>query len=635
MGMAGKRLRYWFDNTMSRGTPALIGWLAAVTAVMVLVFSLVTLLVSPHDADGARRGLFGTIWAAFMHSLDPGTLAGDTGGVPFLAVMLAVTFGGIMIVSALIGVLTTGLDARLEELRKGRSLVLETDHTLILGWSDQVFTIVSELALANANRRRPRVVILAGQDKLEMEEALRKKIPDTGTTRVVCRSGSPMDLDDLDIVNPTGARSIVVLGGDGDDPDAEVIKTLLAITNSPRRKQGRYHIVAEIRDPRNTEVARLAGNGEALVVDTGDIAARLIVQTCRQSGLSVVYTELLDYGGDELYILEEPRLVGARYADALLAYRTSALMGLQLADGRIALNPPMETRIKPGDKVIAISEDDDTVVLSEQAPAVVGQAINVRPPRPPAPEHTLLLGWNERAAAILRELDGYVAPGSVAHVVADVEDLDAELLRAGEGLRNLEVGAKQDDITDRRTLDAISIGSYQHVVVLSGGAGNGSEAVDPDRADARTLVTLLHLRDMQAKAGVKYSIVSEMHDDRNRRLAEVTKADDFIVSDKLISLLLTQVSENAHLHEVFGDLFDPEGSEIYLKPVEDYVRTDHPLTFWTLVAAAQIRGESAIGYRLAANAADPDQAYGVVINPDKGEPLRFAPGDKLIVLAED
>jgi hypothetical protein len=377
-------------------------------------------------------------------------------------------------------------------------------------------------------------------------------------------------------------------------------------------------------------VARLAGNGEALVVDTGDIAARLIVQTCRQSGLSVVYTELLDYGGDELYILEEPRLVGARYADALLAYRTSALLGLQLADGRIALNPPMETRIKPGDKVIAMSEDDDTVVLSDQPPAVVGQAINVRPPRPPAPEHTLLLGWNERAAAILRELDGYVAPGSVAHVVADVDELDAELLRTGAGLRNLEVGAKQDDVTDRRTLDAISIGSYHHVVVLSG----GSDGVEPDRADARTLVTLLHLRDMQAKAGVKYSIVSEMHDDRNRRLAEVTKADDFIVSDKLISLLLTQVSENAHLHEVFGDLFDPDGSEIYLKPVEDYVRTDHPLPFWTLVAAAQIRGESAIGYRLAAQAADPDQAYGVVINPDKAEPVRFGPGDKLVVLAE-
>ena len=62
-----------------------------------------------------------------------------------------------------------------------------------------------------------------------------------------------------------------------------------------------------------------------------------------------------------------------------------------------------------------------------------------------------------------------------------------------------------------------------------------------------------------------------MLDVRNRELAEVTQADDFIVSDKLISLMLAQVSENKDLNAVFDDLFDPDGSEIYLKPAADYV----------------------------------------------------------------
>jgi hypothetical protein len=34
------RLRYWFDNTISRGTVALIGWLFAVVAALVLTSSL-------------------------------------------------------------------------------------------------------------------------------------------------------------------------------------------------------------------------------------------------------------------------------------------------------------------------------------------------------------------------------------------------------------------------------------------------------------------------------------------------------------------------------------------------------------------------------------------------------------------
>ncbi len=68
-------------------------------------------------------------------------------------------------------------------------------------------------------------------------------------------------------------------------------------------------------------------------------------------------------------------------------------------------------------------------------------------------------------------------------------------------------------------------------------------------------------------------MVSEMIDIRNRNLADVTRADDFIVSDKLISLMLAQISENKQLNAVFTDIFDPEGSEIYLKPANAYIET--------------------------------------------------------------
>ena len=83
---------------------------------------------------------------------------------------------------------------------------------------------------------------------------------------------------------------------------------------------------------------------------------------------------------------------------------------------------------------------------------------------------------------------------------------------------------------------------------------------------------------------------------RNRELAEVTKADDFIVSDKLISLLMSQVSENKYLMRVFEDLFDADGSEIYLKPAGSYVETGRPVNFYTVVESARRRGEVAIGY---------------------------------------
>jgi hypothetical protein len=122
---------------------------------------------------------------------------------------------------------------------------------------------------------------------------------------------------------------------------------------------------------------------------------------------------------------------------------------------------------------------------------------------------------------------------------------------------------------------------------------------------------------------------------RNRELAEVAKVDDFIVSDHLISLMMSQLSENGDLYDVFTDLFDPEGSEIYLKPAADYVEIGQSVNFYTVVEAARLRGETAIGYRIVSEQHDADKGYGVRTNPKKSVEVTFAATDKVIVLAEE
>jgi N-methylhydantoinase B/oxoprolinase/acetone carboxylase alpha subunit len=152
-------------------------------------------------------------------------------------------------------------------------------------------------------------------------------------------------------------------------------------------------------------------------------------------------------------------------------------------------------------------------------------------------------------------------------------------------------------------------------------------------ADARTLVTLLHLRDIADRRGLRFSIVSEMLDVRNRNLAEITQADDFIVSDRLISLMMAQVATNKALNAVFADLFDTDGAEVYLKPMSDYVQTGVAVDFYTVLESARRRNETAIGYRLEVNSNNKDMQYGVVINPNKTDTVTFDATDMVIVLA--
>lgn len=624
------RLRYQFDNFMSRGTIALIGGLFTLSLVVIFLASIIIVVggIRPGD-EGERLTFWEAAWESLMRTLDSGTMGGDTGW-GYRVVMFFVTLGGVFVISTLIGVLTSGIEDKMDELRKGRSRVIESGHTVILGWSQQIFSVISELAAANENQAHSCIVIMADRDKVEMEDEIRAVLGKTGRTRIVCRTGNPIDLNDLGAVSLATARSIIVLSPESDNPDPEVIKTLLAILNKRDGREMPYHIVAEIRDSHNMEVARMVGKDEVELILVGDLIARIVAQTCRQSGLSIIYRELLDFGGDEIYFKEEIALVGKKFGEALAAYEDSAVIGL-MTQSKAKLNPPMETVIRQGDRVIAISADDDTIRLSGiSAPLVQANAIQEHQVIKPASERILLLGWNHFADTIVRELSNYVAQGSHITIVCVSDDAASEITACCNSLEAMTAEYHKGDPTNRQLLDTLDVGTYDYVIVLA-----NSDTLSEQEADAATLMTLLHLRDIADRGGHHFAIVSEMLDVRNRALAEITRADDFIVSSELISLMLTQVSENKHLNAVFADLFDPEGSEVYLKPAANYVVLGQPVSFYTVIEAARRRGEVAFGYRMLSQAGSAAQSYGVVVNPKKSELITFAQGDRIALLAEN
>ncbi|MET0998319.1 MAG: hypothetical protein ABWX73_06360 [Marmoricola sp.] len=613
------RLHYWFDNSMARGTPALVAWLAVATLLLIVAFSV---FVALFDLAGDDSPNFGRqLLNSLFHALDPGTVAGDgAASWRFIFTMLALTVAGLFIVSALIGVIATGIDAKLSDLRRGRSVVIEKDHTVILGWSEAVFTIVSELAIANESRRRPVVVVLADRDKVEMEDELREKVPDLRGTRVLCRSGSPIDLGDLQLCSHESARSVIVLSPGGDDPDSEVIKTLLALTHAGDGPP----VVAEIQEPQNLEAARMVGRDRAVLVDKRETVARLIVQTSRQSGAAAVYTELFDFDGDEIYFHTDAGLASSTYAEALAAYDAVTVIGLLDQHGTARLNPPQDTVIG-AHQLIVVTEDDSVLEGATRSSTPVDElVISGFQGRDETPSKALLIGWNERAAAVVRELDAYAEPGSELVVLTE---FGVPVL---PDLVNLTSTLERGRTTDRATLHKHVRADLNQVIVLC-----YSEQFPVQQADARTLVTLLHVREIVGDDPQGPAVVSEMLDDRNRALAEVAHVDDVIVSDQILSLMLTQLSEDTRLAAVFADLLDADGAEIYLRPAEWYVVAGEEASFATIVAAAARRGETALGYRSVLLSRDADGTSGVRLNPRKSELFTIEEGDRVVVLAED
>ena len=179
-----QKLRYRFDNTMSRGPGALILWLAILTVIMILITTIIVLIfrIFP-EGESSSMEVGETLWQTLMRAMDAGTVAGDSGW-GFRLIMFLVTLGGIFILSTLIGILSSGIDERLQELRKGRSFVVEKNHQLVLGWNSQIFTIIDELAAANENQKKPRIVVMAKEDKTMMEDAIREKCENLRNTKV-------------------------------------------------------------------------------------------------------------------------------------------------------------------------------------------------------------------------------------------------------------------------------------------------------------------------------------------------------------------------------------------------------------------------------------------------------------------
>ncbi len=614
---------------------------ALIVIFLAIVLFMGNLLPQNSSILGLNNGNYdfiNALWITILRMLDGGVISEDPIETGFLAVMFLATISGIFMISILIAIVNSGLTQKITNLRKGKSFVVEYNHTVILGWSFQVFPIVSELVIANENQKNQCIAILAEKDKVEMEDEIKSKVPDTKTTRIVCRTGNPIDLHDLEIINPHQARSIIIIAPDTKDPDSIVIKTILAITNNPHRKPlpHKYHIVAEIRDPRNVPIAQIAGKDEVQLVVFDYLVSRITAQTCRQPGLSVVFTELLDFSGDEIYFQEEPRLIKKTFVEAMFSYETSTVIGLRKQNGEILLKPPINTIIEKGDQIIAIAEDDDKIILSNIKEFHIDHSAIRSAPKyiQPKPEATLIIGWNRRTPIIINELDKYVWPGSTITVISDDPEIEQKLFEECQNTVNNKLNFKIGDPTNRKTLDEVKVTRFDHVIVLS-----QAELTDVQSSDARTLSTLLHLRDIADSTGHTFSIVSEMLDDRNRELAEITHTDDFIVSVRLDSLMLSQISQNKELRIVFETLFSAGGPAIYIKPAEYYVELGRPVNFYTVIESARQQNQIAIGYKLAKTKkryeGDGILAYGVIVNPPKSHEIFFNDGDKIIVLAEE
>lgn len=639
-------IRYKFDNFMAKGGRSIfISLVLVFLSLLAIVACLRGIAVTLASDLNVERGsgFVHNIYITFLQMTDPGNMAQDIESDPYFKTF-AVIAGliGVVMLSALIAFITNALDQKLQELKKGHSKVIEKGHTLILGWNERVVEILRELILANESEPNPCAVILSNEDKEYMDDYLKVHLPDPLNTRIVTRSGGPSSLVNLDIVSVNTCKSVIVLAecnpgaeeAGKQASDAIVIKTVLAVVAS--RNDEELNIVAEVFDERNRRIVEEVSPESVTTVDTDDILAKVLVQTSRSVGLSVVYSEILSFDGCEMYFCDYPWRDIA-FADLGYRFPDGVPMGVRHSDGTLVLNPPVDTKLAEGDDVLILAEDDSTIDFRPKPQATPQDQPLAGGRQEQMIERELIIGWTSKVETIIGEYADYVLEGSQIDIMLRTPDeaVRAEIERIQGRLDNVQIRLVDEDPLKTEGLMSVRPFEYDNIIILS----QSDERADAEQIDSETIVILLLLRNIFQSCPQETpttKLITEVLDSDNQELVARAGVHDFIISNRYISMLLAQVSEDADIKRVYDDLFQEEGSEIYLKPASLYFESfPHEATFADMMRIAQKREEVCLGVKIKALEKDGKQNFGVKLIPEKNTPFKLEPDDALVVLAVD
>lgn len=638
------RLKYSFDNFMSKGGFSVFSALMLLFVGAFILMEIVRFAVNIITPQENLTGVMDQAWQVFLQISDAGAIAEDSDGNILNKIAGIITvFLGLILFSSLVAFITSQFEAKLDELRKGKSNVVEKGHTLILGFGDRVLEIIREIIIANESEKKPAIVVLAEKEKDEMDDYFRERVADFKNTRIVTRSGSTSSIHMLRKVGVDKARSVIILNDAAVDnsveekslADARVLKTILALI-SCTGEESAPPIVAEIHLKNMRQLARNILSEKVSLIDEHSILAKLMVQTSRVSGLAQVYDNLVGFEGCEFYFYRpENGLGGITYGDLLFHFPDSSVLGLRKADGGIMLNPSPDTVCVGDDEAVILAKDDSTIKFLKQKLAVETPQCKAATPHPKTVENQLIVGWSHKTPTILSEYSNYLAKNSkIDVVVPEISDnMKQEFTTVQKKHGDIKMRLLVGDLHIPATIAKLKPELYDNVIILSGDGGNA------ELRDSDTIAKLLEFRSYfktSVKREVKTQLITEVADSENIEVIQETGVKDFLISNQFVSKIYAQISEEPDVLEIYNDLFSEEGSEVYIKPVSMFLSKIPPeITFGELCAAALMRNETCFGVRLRSEEMNIEKHFGIYVNPPKDKVFSLTQGDWLITLAED
>ncbi len=442
----------------------------------------------------------------------------------FLAVLVLIT-GLVLFTGTIIALATNAIKDYFDKKRTTSGKVYLQNHILILNWNSKVPELVSDLLYVKS--RQIKVLILAEVDKHVAELALRSALQKKGKKDalkhfdVLVKSGNPLSkaellessVDTCDTVIVMNKEQTVAPGEGLGQSDLNVIKILLSIGHLGLSRQ--IPIVAEIKAFESKEKIRTINRSVASLKSYRLIPicfdrrlGQIMAQTIMQKDIEDVYLEMFSFRGAEVYTLE-----GVSFEECLRVHTHTI--------------PLEETQ----EHLYVLAPDNAAKNLRDDRLNVEVEPLKVKPFHEKIVRDVYIVGDNNKRRFIAESLAAYerLHGSSFQSSYREKEKLD-ELLE--------ELDEKNRPAT---------------ILLLS------EEHEDVNKHDANVIDNLLYIETHLKRDDVR--IIVELLDPKNDPLIKDFNIENTIISNKIISLLLSKLAIFPETEQFYDDLLTIEPHE--------------------------------------------------------------------------
>ncbi len=594
---SAERFRYWLDKKMSKGTGGMIRLLSV--SVICVVTGVTILILVFHLRDSA----FAAFWDSLATVINAWMPSSDDGEIGYIILNTVTAIFGLLFTSILIGVMSSAIEKKLDDLRQGSARVIEEGHTVILGYNLGEHGLLNQLILEGDGRKRV-IVIFTNTGKMELEQDLRNNVAIPKNMEVICRNGDITNINDLR--NCAAEKSeIVIINALNDNFRIKAILAMISLKMTFPECKAR--VLACVTSEKYMIPRETMRENNLTMFQTDDFMARIIALTSTEPGLSIIFKELLNFEQNELYFESSPAYVSKTVMELTGQLEGAALAGIR-HEGKSILNPAPETVIQEGDELILFEQSKGSARLVQGSRKRI-KNLHMKPVDEEEKGTLVIFGNNILLNPILDVLSEKIH----------------DIVIAGESNKELEdIAGKYPryHFTFRfgNYLDCLEdiVSDAAHIIILA------DRSRDWEDADTDVVLLLLRLRALQEEKGYAYNIAAELNLESSHKIAVRHSRIDYIVSSDIAALLLAQMSSDPRLEEIFEELLSRKGNEVLSRPIHMFnLVPGQEYEIGTLKRIIRSYGYTMLGYR---------HANEVVPNPSNLDSIVFHGEDRLFVL---